>query len=107
MNFTLVLPNTTALEDVLTNFSGTDANAGWVKPLQVFAQLGDAAWIIVAVFTIGIVYIRTNSVAAMSFVVLLFTTLFIAYVPSVVGKVLYAFVVFMFAAVLWIVFGKK
>lgn len=83
------------------------ANPGWIYPVQaLYGGMANIAWILVALFTIGIVFIRTNSPTALAFVTLLFAALFVAFVPGMGLKIMYLVVVLTVAAAFYLVFGR-
>lgn len=84
------------------------ANPGWLEPVKVlYGGMANIAWVLIALFTIGIVFIRTGSPTALAYVTLLFAALFVAFVPGLGMKILYLVVVLTVAAALYLVFGRE
>ena len=110
----IVLPNLTQQINVLNNFTKIPANlsdiqqAGWFYPVYaLYSPMKDVAWLLLIAFTLGIVFIRTNSLPAMAFVTLLLCGLVITFVPSLGAKIAYIVVIFTIAGTLWLVFGRR
>ena len=103
------LPNMTEPLNSVMNFTGNNTSqAGWFKPVVwTYGDMSDISWLLVTVFTMSIVYIRTNNLPAMAFVALFFSALFMVYMPSLVAKFIYVGLIFIVGGVLWLVFGRK
>ena len=82
--------------------------SSWIYPVQaLYGGFASVAWILVALFTIGIVFIRTNSTSALAYITLLFAALFVAFVPGLGLKIMYLVVVLTVAAAFYLVFGRE
>lgn len=110
----IVLPNLTKQLEALNNFTKVPTNlsniqqAGWFYPVYaLYSPIQDIAWLLLIAFTLGIVYIRTNSLPAMAFVTLLLCGLVITFVPSLGAKIAYIIAIFTIAGTLWIIFGRR
>lgn len=110
----IVLPNFTEQLNTLQNFTNLPTNmsdlaqAGWLAPVvKLYSPMADVAWLLFIAFTLGIVYIRTNSLPAMAFVTLLLSGLIITFVPAIGAKIAYIVAIFCIAGTLWLVFGRR
>jgi len=110
----IVLPNFTEQLNSLQNFTYLPTNvsdiaqAGWLYPVvQLYSPMADVAWLLFIAFTLGIVYIRTNSLPAMAFTALLLSGLVMTFIPSLGAKIAYIVVIFCIAGTLWLVFGRR
>ena len=114
MSINITLPNFTVQINSLHNFTYLPSNvseiakAGWLYPvISMYGPMADVAWLLFIAFTLGIVYIRTNSLPAMAFVALLLSGLVMTFIPSLGAKIAYIVVIFCIAGTLWIVFGRR
>jgi len=99
--------NLTSQIDVIQRYTDIN-NPGWLEPVKVlYGRMAPLMWILVILFTLGIVYIRTESPAAMAYTVLLFSALFVVYIPSFGLKIAYLIVILTVAGMFYYVFGRE
>lgn len=90
--------------DVLYNFT----KGGWyMVAVYAFAPFQEIVFPLLYTFVFGISFIRTRNIATCVFMTLLFTALYVVFVPFWMMKIIYILSAVMIGGVLWMVFGRK
>ena len=99
--------NLTSQISVIQRYSDL-SNPGWLEPVRtLYGGMAPLLWILIILFTLGIVYIRTESPSAMAYTVLLFSALFVIYIPGFGLKIAYLIVILTVAGMFYYVFGRE
>jgi len=107
MSITVADINLTEQLEVIRRYTNM-SDPGWLYPVKyAWEGIKDVAFLLTIVFTMGIVYMRTDSPAALGFVTLFYICLIAVWVSPLGLKIAYIIAVLSIATMFYMLFGKR